>query len=125
LNVGKYTTGELGIGINQFGQVGPRLSGVCYYLGSEIKIGNDFLLGPKIGVHFIGGLAFGFSLIYFTNLDSGSLVFRPDIGIGYQKFKMAYGYNAKISNTHFQGISTHLFTIIYLFRLKHLGEIHR
>jgi len=125
LNVGKYTSGEIGIGINEFGQSGPQLNGLCYYFSNEIKLGDKFLMGPKIGIHLIGGLALGISLIYYTNLDSSSLVFRPDIGIGYQRFKMAYGYNVKISNKDFQGISTHLFTIMYLFRLKHLGEIRR
>lgn len=124
-NVGKYVNAEIGLGINRFGRVGPHPSGVCYYFANEIKTGDKFLLGPKIGIHFSGGMAFGFSLIYYTDFDSSTVVFRPDIGIGFQRFKMAYGYNFKISNKHLSEISTHLFTVIYLFRLKHLKDIRR
>lgn len=125
IDVGKYVNAEVGIGINSFGTVGPHPSGVCYYLGNEIKVSDKLLIGPKVGIHFIGGLAFGFSFIYYTDFDSGCIAFRPDIGIGFERFKMAYGYNAKLSNKHFNGINTHLFTVIYLFRLKHLGVIRR
>lgn len=125
INVGKYFNAEVGIGINIFGRVGPHPNGSCFYIGNEIKVSDKLLIGPKVGIHLMGGYAFGISFIYYTNFDSSCLVFRPDVGIGIQRFKMAYGYNVKLSNKHFNQINRHLFTIIYLFRLKHLGVIRR
>src|SRR5262249_38135096 len=123
INVGRYTFAELGLAWNRYGRIGPHPNGIAPYISSEIKLGNDLVLGPKIGVHMIGGIAFGVCFIYYTDFDEGSLMLRPDIGIGMARFKMAYGYNFKLSNKEFDKVNSHLFMVVYLLKLKKIKDI--
>ena len=124
-NVGRFSFAELGIAWNRYGRIGPHPNGVAPYISGEIKLGDELLVGPKVGVHMMGGFAFGVCFIYYTDFDNGSFVLRPDIGIGISRFKMAYGYNWQLSNKDFDKVSSHLFMVVYLLKLKKIKEIKK
>jgi hypothetical protein len=107
---------DLGFGHNSYGQAGPHPFAVSYTAGAEIQIGHrDRLFAPKISLHMMGGQAMGFHLIHYTNFKKTSLVFRPEYGIGMQRFKIAYGYNYRLSKRdNFVSLSSHLVSMIYL-----------
>lgn len=65
-------------------------------------------MGPKIGVWIGGGMAMGLNLIYYTNFDKNSLVCRPEIGMGIEKFKLVYGYNWRWTKSLLLSINTRL-----------------
>jgi hypothetical protein len=61
----------------------------------------------------------GLNIIYYTDFDKASVVFRPEIGLGIEKAKLVYGYNWKF-NKPFDGINKHLAGLTYSFTLKRL-----
>jgi len=107
---------DLGFGHNTYGSAGPHPVAVSYTAGTEIQIGHrDHLFAPKISMHLMGGYAMGFHLIHYTNFKKTSLVFRPEFGIGMERFKVAYGYNWRMSKRdNFVSLSSHLVSFIYL-----------
>lgn len=80
------------------------------------------VIGPKIGAHIMYGMAMGASIIYYTDFNKGSLVFRPDVGVGLFSFKISYGCNFKIINTSFGRINKHLANLVIFFKLKKLKD---
>lgn len=121
-NAGSYIYGEIGYAFNSYGTAGHHPIATAFYGGSEIMIGRDFIVGPKIGWQAMGGLAMGANMIYYTNFHGGSLVLRPEFGIGMERFKMVYGWNVKITNKDFDRINTHLFSFSYLITLKTIKQ---
>ena|SRR6201991_1096119 len=121
-NAANYIYGEIGYAFNRYGTAGHHPIATAFYGGSEVMIGKDFIIGPKIGWQAMGGLAMGGSMIYYTNFDAGSLVLRPEFGIGMERFKMVYGWNVKITNKDFERINTHLFSFSYLITLKTIKQ---
>lgn len=107
---------DLGFGHNSYGTTGLHPVAVSYTGGAEIQIGHrDRLFAPKISLNMMGGQAMGFHLIHYTNFKKTSLVFRPEWGIGMQRFKIAYGYNWRLSKRdNFVSLSSHLVSLIYL-----------
>jgi hypothetical protein len=97
----------------------------AYFASTELKFGDKFIIGPKIGAWASGGLgamAMGVNMIYYTDFNNASVVFRPEIGFGYQSFKLVYGYNAIVSKNKLDGINRHLGSVIYCFKLKKLKD---
>ena len=81
------------------------------------------VIGPKIGAWIAGGsggMAMGLNLIYYTNFDQSSLRIRPEIGMGFGRFKVVYGYNIPLYNKAFEGINKSNLGIALLFSIKHL-----
>lgn len=113
-SLGKYSYGEIGLSLNS----SHHLFSFIRYIGSEFKIGSDFILGPKIGVWISGGMAFGLNAIYYTDFDDGAFVLRPEIGFGLLGFKLVYGYNWNLTNKDFMGINTHFAGITFSFPFK-------
>lgn len=66
-----------------------------------------------------GGFAMGLNLIYYTDFDRSSLVFRPEIGIGLDKAKLVYGYNWDWTKG-LNSINKHQVGLTYCFTLKRL-----
>lgn len=124
-NAGDSFFGDIGFGINEYGSAGPHPIAVSFTAGSEIQFRHtDKLIGPKISMHMMGGSALGFNLIHYTNFKKTSLVFRPEVGFGVQRFKMTYGYNFRLSKRdNFASISSHLFSLMCLIHVaKHEEE---
>lgn len=117
-NQGSYSFAELGLAINHYGKNRHPFS-LNYFISNEIKLNQDLIIGPKAGIWIGGGYAMGLNLIYYTDFDKGSVVFRPEIGIGIQKVKLVYGYNWNVNKGLFK-INQHQVGLTYCFTLKRI-----
>lgn len=123
-NQWNYGFAEIGLAKNQYGTVGVHPSAWAYFLSSEIKVDDKLMIGPKLGAWIGGGaagMALGISMIYYTDLNEGTLRLRPEIGIGFDRFKMVYGYNILLANKDFEGINRHVVSLAYLIGVKKLN----
>lgn len=121
---GKNTFIEIGISKNSNTLVGHHPFSSAYFASTELKPGDKFIMGPKIGAWAaggVGGMAMGLNMIYYTDFDNTSLVFRPQIGFGFQNFKFVYGYNAILTRHKLEGINQNLGSVVYCFNLKKLN----
>jgi hypothetical protein len=124
-NVGHSGLLEIGLSKVAYGSDGHHPLGYGYFISNEVKLSGKFIMGPKIGVYFAGGssaMGFGCDLIYYTDFDKGSLTLRPDIGFSVSKFRIAYGYNFKMTNKDFAGINRGVLHISYSIRLKKINR---
>ncbi|MBX3238365.1 MAG: hypothetical protein KIT80_06230 [Chitinophagaceae bacterium] len=125
VSFGRNTFAELGISKNNNTVAGRHPFSSAYFTSTELRLGNKFIMGPKIGAWAAGGasgIAMGLNIIYYTDLENASLSFRPEIGFGFQNFKFAYGYNAILTKHKLEGINAHLGSVIYCFKLKKLSD---
>jgi hypothetical protein len=113
---------ELGLAYNQLDIQGPHAFGFNYSVSTEIKIDNDLVLGPKVGLWFSNGIGMGLNIIYYTDLDNTALRFRPEIGIGLSRFKIVYGYNIPLTNKDFEKINKSNIGLVVLFGLKKVKD---
>jgi hypothetical protein len=113
---------ELGIAHNQLDMQGHHPFGFNYFMSTEIKIDNELVLGPKIGLWASNGLGMGLNLIYYTDLDDSALRFRPEIGIGLSRFKIVYGYNISLTNKDFDKINKSNIGLMVLLGLKKIKD---
>jgi hypothetical protein len=127
ISFGKNTFFDIGVSKNTNTVVGHHPFSSAYFASTELKFGDRFIIGPKIGVWAaggVGGIAMGLNMIYYTDFDNGSLVFRPEIGFGFENFKLVYGYNAILTKHNLDGLNRNLVSISYCFKLKRLkGKI--
>lgn len=120
---GRYSFGEIGLAFLNHTTVGHHPLSSAYFISNEFRIGDKFIMGPKIGFWFSGGVAFGLNAIYYTDFDDGALVFRPEIGGGILGFKIVYGYNWNLTNKNFRGINNHFAGITYSFPIRKTTKI--
>ena len=111
---------ELGLAHNQLDMQGHHAFGFNYFVSTEVKIDNELVLGPKVGLWFGNGLGMGLNLIYYTDMDDSALRFRPELGIGLSRFKIVYGYNVALTNKDFDKVNRSAIGIMVLFGLKKL-----
>jgi hypothetical protein len=119
---------ELGLAINQYGQVGHHPAAWAYFVSNEIKIDNKILIGPKIGVWAgggVSGMAMGLNVIYYSNFDNSSLRIRPEIGMGFGRWKVVYGYNIPLTNRDFEGVNKSNIGIALVFGVKKIKTIQQ
>lgn len=112
---------ELGIGRSAYGVV-HHPYGVSYYLGAEMCVDRPGPYGVKAGAYVTGGMAMGVQYIHYMEMEGSAAmeVLRPEIGIGLFKFKMTYAYNWRLTKPRIDGVSTHMLSLSYAFRLKRL-----
>jgi hypothetical protein len=113
---------EIGLAKNELDIQGYHAFGFNYFISTEIKIDDELVLGPKVGVWFSNGLGMGLNVIYYTDLDDAAWRFRPEIGIGLSRFKIVYGYNLSLANKAFDKINKSNICIMALFGLKKLKD---
>ena len=111
----------LGYGRAVYGLVGyHHWSFTNIYVGSEFLYQNgNFLVAPKISAWANGGsagMAMGLNLLYYTNFSHyNNLVFRPEIGFGFGKFKLVWGYNISLNRTAFDMIRRNNISFVWYF----------
>ena len=120
-NRGKYGFADIGFAINHYGTNRHPFS-IDYFISNEIKLSKDVIIGPKVGIWVGGGFAMGLNLIYYTNFEKGNLVFRPEIGIGFEKAKLVYGYNWNWTKA-LNGINQHQVGLTYCITLRRLKSV--
>jgi hypothetical protein len=122
----KHHFAELGLAVNQYGRKGHHPTAWSLFASSEVKLDNQWLIGPKIGAWIAGGqsiMAMGINLIYYTDFEQSSLRLRPEIGIGFGRWKVFYGYNIPLTNRSFEGINRNTFGFTVLFGVKQTKHI--
>jgi hypothetical protein len=120
--------GELGLSINQYGRVGHHPAAWAYFISNEIKIDNKILIGPKIGVWAgggVGGMAMGLNLIYYSDFEQSSFRIRPEIGMGFGRWKVVYGYNIPLTNKNFEGVNKSNIGIALMVGVKKIKTIQK
>ena len=121
-----YGFAELGIAINQYGRIGQHPAAWAFFLSDEIKTDKNIIHGPKIGAWAgggAGGMALGINLISYMCPDYPALCIRPEIGMGFGRFKVVYGYNLPLTNIHVQGLNASNLGIAYMFGIKKIKTI--
>ncbi|OQP66506.1 hypothetical protein A3860_13555 [Niastella vici] len=116
---------EIGIAKNSYAIVGHHPSSNTIFASTEMKFGQKFIIGPKIGCWAgggVAGMAMGASMIYYTDFDDGTLVFRPDIGFGFAHFKFVYGYNFRLTKNKLAEIDYSVGSIFIGIGIKKLKE---
>jgi hypothetical protein len=113
---------ELGVAHNQLDMQGHHAFGFNYFVSAEVKIDNDLVLGPKVGLWFSNGLGMGLNLIYYTDFGDSALRFRPELGIGLSRFKIVYGYNISLTNKDFEKINKSNIGLSILLGLKKIRD---
>ena len=124
-SLGTYSYADIGFAKMSSTTIGHHPFSSAYFASTEIKLGDKFIIGPKIGGWIAGGssaFALGLNMIYYTDFDNGSLVFRPEIGIGFDNFKLVYGYNANLASYRLDRINKNLVGLTYCFKLKQLKD---
>lgn len=120
-----YSYAEIGVAKLSSTTAGHHPLTTAAFIGTEINLGNKFIAGPKVGVWASGGagaMALGINMIYYTNFNKGSLVFRPEVGFGLGQFKLVYGYNAMLSKYRLDRINKNLVGLTYCFKVKQLKD---
>lgn len=126
-------TGGAAIGMNGFGEIGlakkiegndrhGSMSVVTYTV--EFKPGPRTIIAPKIGawVWSMSPLTMGVNLAYYTDFNKGTLMLRPEGGIGWYFGKLVYGYNAPLTNKDFPGVNRHQVSVSFLLVLKEIKK---
>jgi len=88
------------------------------YVSVERNFGYPKGFAPKVGAwrgSGPAGLCFGVSGLYYSQEDLKGLCIRPEIGFGYERFKVTYAYNVYASQAP---ISGHMLTVALLFSFK-------
>lgn len=125
ISAGHYVFGEIGIAKNSNLTVGNHRFWSAYYGSIEFGGRNKMIVAPKVGAWAaggVGGIGIGVNMMYCTDFHNGSIVFRPEAGIGISNIKIAYGYNAILSSYKLDGINRNLVSLVYYFRLKSLSD---
>lgn len=73
----------------------------------------------------MSGLAVGANLIYYTDFEQSSLRIRPEIGLGFGRWKVVYGYNIPLTNKDFDGVNNSNIGIALMFGVKKIKTIQR
>ena len=124
-SLGTYSYADIGFSKNSKTTIGYHPFSSAYFASTEIKLGDKLIIGPKIGGWIAGGssaMVIGLNMIYYTDFDNGSLVFRPEIGFGLENFKLVYGYNANLTKYRLDRINKNLVGLTYCFKLKQLKD---
>ncbi len=81
---------------------------------------NDFIFAPKINYWCnVMGINAGFSVPWYFDLHGeSSLRIRPEIGFGYDNFKICYSANIALTNKNMEHVGTHFLSLNYYIRLK-------
>jgi hypothetical protein len=125
ISAGRRLFADIGLSRNTSSAIGHHHFSSAWFISTEFSPGNRFIIGPKIGTWTAGGvgaMALGLNMIYYTDFDKGSLVFRPEIGFGLDNVKVVYGYNAILTKDKLEGINKHLGSIVYCHQLKRLKD---
>lgn len=120
---------ELGGALNQYGRIGHHPAAWSMFSSVEASFGNQgnrTIIAPKVGGWIgggIAGMALGANLLYYTDFDEGSLRFRPEIGMGFGRWKVTYGYNIPLTNGDFRSVNRGCLNIAFLFPVRKVKEI--
>lgn len=111
---------NLTIGVN-----GHHPSTQIYGGSLEFQFDSDPVLGLNQFYWFgggSGGMNIGLNLCHYTNFKGYSFQFRPEIGIGFNIFRMVYGYSSPIIKANYDLPNFHSFSLNVMIPVKKLSE---
>lgn len=78
-------------------------------------IGDDIVLGPKIGYEITAGLiGIAADVTYYSDFNRQALVFTPRAGLSIMGFvNLFYGRNLALSDYQFDGIDKNRFSLVF------------
>jgi hypothetical protein len=121
-SVGTYSYAEIGFAKTGIAET-RHPTGFATFITTELKLGGKFVIGPKIGFWSSNGImGIGMNMIYYTDFNNHNVVFRPEVGVGFDRFKIVYGYNANLSRNRLERINRNLFGVVYGFKLIQLKD---
>jgi len=117
VHVSQYPMLELGYSRHTLYEF-PMTFGGSYTVESYFL--NDFIFAPKVNYWCnIMGINAGFSVPWYFDLNGeNSLRIRPEIGFGYDNFKVCYSANIALTNKNMEDVGTHFLSLNYYIRLK-------
>lgn len=125
VTVGRNVWAEVGIAKNISETQGHHPFSVTVFGSSEMKLNNQFVCGPKVGVWAAGGFAamvMGVNMIYYTDFHHGTPVVRPEIGFGLKYFKLVYGYNIRVAKNRIDRLDHSVGSLVFGIGVKKLRE---
>lgn len=116
---------EIGLGIksNKFHH---HPFSLIYGISNEFRLHRDVIWGLKAGIWAGGGVAglnMGLNMINYTDFRQNSFRIRPEIGFGFDFFRVVYGYNLPIGKSGLEGINTHNFALNLILNVKRLNGL--
>lgn len=127
-NLGSYHYPEIGIALNErlIGSHHPFARAI--YASCEIRAGaGKPVIGPKLGAWIGGGaagMALGIAAAGYTDFSEFTLRLRPEIGIGFDFFKVTYGYNLPLYKSDFVRVNRHQVSLALLIPLYTRNRQH-
>jgi hypothetical protein len=119
-NIGHYTYLEAGFARRHDRVIGHHPFTRVFHAGAEVLIGPEVIIAPKAGAWIGGGAAgmcLGSNLLYYISSTTARPALRPEIGIGFERFKAAYGYNIML-NGDLERVNRHMFSLAILFSVN-------
>jgi hypothetical protein len=116
LHFGKYIYAEVGLARTWVQSSRRGMGGSAAGISCEIQIGKDILVAPKLSYSIAGATATmaEVNVLYYTDFNNGTFVFRPAGGFGLPHIRLLYGYNVRFGNKRMTGISSNVVSIIAL-----------
>ncbi|TCZ72783.1 hypothetical protein [Flaviaesturariibacter aridisoli] len=123
--VSRYPYVELGLSKNSMAYGGRHAVSAAWYFSSELHVAGKPVLGPKIG-GWVAVLPFALGLngIAYTDFGATCWVLQPEAGLGFDRLKLTYAMNIRLSKEPFDRIAPHALGLAWCFRLKKLEERH-
>jgi hypothetical protein len=117
MHIGQYPMLELGYYKHTIFEF-PMTVGGAYTIESYFL--NDVTFAPKVNYWFnVLGMNVGFNIPWYFDLHgNNSLKIRPELGFGYNHFKINYSVNLSLTNKEMQNIGTHFLSLNYYIPLK-------
>ncbi len=117
IHLNKYPMLELGYYKHTIFEF-PMTLGNAYTV--EASFVDNFVIAPKanywMNVYFINA---GISVPFYMDFKGNtSLKLRPEIGIGYNNFKLNYSINLSVTNKDMESVGKHFISLNYYIRLR-------
>lgn len=122
-NFGREDYAEIGLSLNSMKRVRSNDRYNAFFISTEWRVRNSFVMAPKIGCWVGNGLGAGINAMYYTDLkNEGAIRLRPEVGFAYEGMKLVYGYNIPITNSTYSAVSKHMVSLAVNTRLIRLSE---
>lgn len=124
---GRYVSGEVGYGHATMGRVGYHGSSTGVFSSVEFFAfdRSKWIIAPKVGAWAAGGpagMTMGVHLVYYTDMQTATLRFRPDIGFGGGRVRIVTGYNFVIVNKNAPWVTPLVVSMQVTANLKKTGH---
>ncbi|MBS1537234.1 MAG: hypothetical protein JST20_05745 [Bacteroidetes bacterium] len=83
-------------------------------IGTEITRTDRIIIAPKLAYSINMFVSFGVNLIYYTDLSTATLEFRPEIGVSTLGVRAVFGRNFSVGNYPFIGVNKNNYALTVL-----------